>query len=781
MEGHIVSRPARLPRHLAIPVGISVLLVIVVGGFATAAYWEVRRVTVAAAEQHLKQVTTPLEAVLRPQRLDEVSRVAAQPEVEAYLRRGKAAPRAVADALTLLTRRDSLSTAVELWNLAGQRVLLVGRPLPRLDTTAAQALGASVTRAGAVGPLRALDSSLCFPVIAAVGPKTSPLGYVVHWRRIVSTPEPTRRLSELIGADAVLLLGNRSGDLWTDLSVPTPVASPPVRVGGDTGVLEYTRPGRGTYFATATPIGGTPWALVVAVPQDRVLAPAQAFLHRIGGVALFFIGAGVMGAMVLNRRIAVPERRNAETAIQEQAHLLDFAHVLVRDQDGTIRLWNTGAEQLYGWTKAEAVGQISHELLHTVFPEPLEHINAALERTGHWQGLLKHRPRDGRQITVASHWVLHRAASGTTSVLEVNNDITEQRRVEDLFRSVVAASPVGMIMVERTGERRIVLVNRQIESMFGYNAGELLGKSVDLLLPAQRGDHEQYRGDFFSPPEAGGMAAGRALYGIHKDGHRIPVEIGINTIERGTGTFVVASVLDITERKRGEDELRRSNEELERFALVASHDLQEPLRMVGSYVQLLGDRYQGKLDADADTFIAYARDAALQMQHLVADLLAFSRVDPRGGARVATDAQAVLDRALASLKLSIEDAGAVVTTDALPTLPADPGQLEHVFINLIGNALKFCGAQRPEVHVSAARQDDGWLFSVRDNGIGIDPQYFDRIFVMLQRLHARDVYPGTGIGLAITKRIVEGHGGRIWVDSQPGRGSTFFFTIPGRP
>jgi signal transduction histidine kinase len=234
---------------------------------------------------------------------------------------------------------------------------------------------------------------------------------------------------------------------------------------------------------------------------------------------------------------------------------------------------------------------------------------------------------------------------------------------------------------------------------------------------------------------------------------------------------------EIVVRRQVEDELRRSNEELERFAYVASHDLQEPLRMVGSYVQLLGKRYRGRLDADADEFIAYALDGALRMQRLIEDLLAYSRVGTRGAAFVSTDANAALDGALANLGLAIQESGASVTSERLPIVQADPGQLEHLFLNLISNALKFRGAEPPRVRVSVVRQGREWHFSIQDNGVGIEPQYFERIFVIFQRLHGREKYQGTGIGLAVAKKIVERHGGRIWVESTPDQGATFHFTL----
>lgn len=234
------------------------------------------------------------------------------------------------------------------------------------------------------------------------------------------------------------------------------------------------------------------------------------------------------------------------------------------------------------------------------------------------------------------------------------------------------------------------------------------------------------------------------------------------------------------ERQLAQADLERSNAELQQFAYVASHDLQEPLRMVASFVQLLEQGYGGQLDENAREYIAFAEEGATRMQRMIDDLLAYSRVGTRGQTFDLCDLNAALKQAQSDLKISMEKSQAEVTQDPLPAIKADRLQITQVFLNLLANAIKFCGEEPPRIHVSARSVEGAWEISVRDNGIGIEPRHFERIFVIFQRLNKRRDYPGTGIGLALCKRIVERHGGNIWVESQPGQGSTFYFTIPNR-
>jgi PAS domain S-box-containing protein len=357
-------------------------------------------------------------------------------------------------------------------------------------------------------------------------------------------------------------------------------------------------------------------------------------------------------------------------------------------------------------------------------------------------------------------------------------------QMEGRYRGLLEAAPDAMVVVNQNGE--IVLLNLQAEKQFGYRRDELLGQKVTNIIPD--GFAERLIADDLRSAEdalAQEIGTGIELIGLRKDKSEFPIELMLSPLESAEGILVTAAIRDITTRRAAAanllqkvEELNRSNEELAQFAYIASHDLQEPLRMVASYTQLLSRRYKGKLDSDADEFIAFAVDGASRMERLIRDLLAYSRVGTQGSDLRDIFSEDALQQALFNLRGAIEESGAVVTHDTLPAVLADETQLIQLFQNLVGNAIKYQGPGVPKVHIAAVmNRERRWTFSVRDNGLGIDPQYFEKIFGVFQRLHKREAFAGTGIGLAICKKIVEQHGDSISVESEPGLGSTFRFAL----
>lgn len=376
------------------------------------------------------------------------------------------------------------------------------------------------------------------------------------------------------------------------------------------------------------------------------------------------------------------------------------------------------------------------------------------------------------------------------------------RDSETRLRALIECASYAMVIAEPEG--RIVLVNGAAERLFGYPRAELLEKPDEILITDRdRARYRNYCREFTGNSLVPAVDAGLEMHGLRKDGTELPVEVKLSNLSTGGGMLICSSILDVTRRKRYEaalaqraaelegvnreliaysKELERSNADLQQFAYVASHDLQEPLRMVASYTELLAKRYADKLDENAREFIDFAVDGATRMQSLINDLLSYSRVQTQGHPLQRTDAEKALELSLKDLAHAVQENAANVTHDELPEVTADPTQLRQVFQNLIGNAIRFRREDLPpEIHISADRNARSWRFSVRDNGIGMEPGETSRIFTIFQRLHTRAEYPGTGIGLAICKRIVERHGGEIWVKSAPGEGSTFYFTIPDRP
>jgi PAS domain S-box-containing protein len=357
------------------------------------------------------------------------------------------------------------------------------------------------------------------------------------------------------------------------------------------------------------------------------------------------------------------------------------------------------------------------------------------------------------------------------------------RDSEERYRHTFDLAGSGIAHVGLDG--RFLRVNASLAEILGYPPQELVGRTVkEISHPEDRDVTDARRGRMHAGEVDAVHFEKRYL---RKDGLTIWADLTISPVRGPDGRtqYEIAIFEDITERKEAEEalraaheELKRSNAELEQFAYVASHDLQEPLRMVSSYTQLLQRRLGPGLDSDTSEFMGYIVDGAARMKQLIEDLLAYSRVGTRGKEFGPFACEDALGRALANLRAAIEETRAEVTHDALPAVEGDDAQVAQLFQNLVGNALKFRGREPPRVHVGVAARDGEWEFTVRDNGIGIEPQYFGRIFMVFQRLHSQGDYAGTGIGLAICKKVVERHGGSIWVESRPGEGSTFHFTLP---
>jgi PAS domain S-box-containing protein len=514
---------------------------------------------------------------------------------------------------------------------------------------------------------------------------------------------------------------------------------------------------------------------------DHVLA-AQVFLS----VAVF--SALVAAAVAAEWQCSEQALRDSETRFRTMAETMPIPVVIGRLTDGSILYANAACRALVDVLPAAPGSRKTTDF----FADPAERqqILEALRNQGSIHNYeIRIKKADG-----TPRWVLSSSQIGTfngePAVLSGLYDLTERKRMEEelrrsekLLKDLI--NNTSAIIHIKSAEGRYLLVNTQFETVYHTTNEQMIGKTAHDVLPRELADRLH----------AIDMQVLQSRQAVHKeeyaqrpDGRHTYIVLKFPLLDASGMPYAICGIsTDITERKEMEEALRRtatdlahSNADLEQFAYVASHDLQEPLRAIAGCLQLLQQRYIERLDTRGAEYIRHAVEGAGRMRTLIQDLLAYSRVTTHGDALTPTDCTTVLKQALANLKVAIEESSAVVTHPPLPTVPGDATQLLQVFQNLVGNAIKFRAAAPPAIHISAECHEDAWRFAVRDNGIGIEPQYAERIFVLFQRLHTRVEYPGTGIGLALCQKIVERHGGRIWVESALGQGATFFFTIPRR-
>ena len=628
---------------------------------------------------------------------------------------------------------------------------------------------------------------------------------------------------------------------------------------------------------------------------------------------------------VQDRRELELNLRISESMYREHAELLELTHdaIFVRSLEKKILYWNRAAERLYGWQREEVRGRITREFLHTIFPKPLEEIQAEVFEKGYWEGELVHTRRDGTPITVSSRWALRVDAAGKPiSILESNRDISHRKQEEQKFRDLLESAPDAIVIVNEQG--RIVLTNAQTEKLFGYPRHELLDQPVEILVPHRfHGEHAGHRENYAQSPRPRAMGADLELYGCRKDGTEFPVEISLSPLETAEGKLISSAIRDVSDRRQAAEALKASeerlqlaleaaqlgvwdldltndrafrslrhdqifgydslqpewgvqiaikhmvpedreqfqssfaqalttntfsaefrvksardgsthwafaqgrvyrdengkpvrmmgvvsdttarkqaeelverhrqelarsnadlaaaNQELEAFSYSVSHDLRAPLRHIDGFARILKEEHATELSEEAQRYLDRVLHGANHMGHLVDDLLNLAKIGRRDLARQRTKLDLLVREALADLP-GTENRSVEWRVEPLPEVECDPGLLKLVFNNLLGNALKFTRSRQPAViEIGKSEAAGPTTIFVRDNGLGFDPKYADKLFGVFQRLHRQEDFEGTGVGLATVQRIVRKHGGEVWAESEVDRGATFFFSLGARP
>lgn len=488
----------------------------------------------------------------------------------------------------------------------------------------------------------------------------------------------------------------------------------------------------------------------------------------------------------------ITEIKKAESEIQRLANVVESSNdsIITRSIEGNILSWNKGVEHTYGYTAKEVLEKnISIIIPPSLKEEENELIeNIKAKKTIHENYETTRITKNGKIINVSvTISPIYDTLGNLVAISTISRDITENKKAAKKLelankynRSLLEASLDPLVTIGADG--KITDVNHSTKTVTGRNGDELIGTDFSDYFTEPQKAREGYEKVFHD-----GFVRDYPLEVKNKNGNTTPVlyNASVYRDESGEVIGVFAAARDITELKEAEDDLKlklnelsRSNAELEQFAYVSSHDLQEPLRMIASYLQLLERKYKGKLDDKADKYIHFSVDGATRMQNLINDLLDFSRVTTQAKELHPTELEPIFKEVLSNLEVSINKNKAIISHDSLPVVMADKIQIAQVFQNLINNAIKFHSEDLPKINISVKKEKNHWLFAVKDNGIGINPTHSDKIFEVFKRLNKKRDYPGTGIGLAICKKIVERHGGRIWVESELGKCSIFYFTLP---
>ena len=469
------------------------------------------------------------------------------------------------------------------------------------------------------------------------------------------------------------------------------------------------------------------------------------------------------------------------TYLQQLLHIAPDAMIISNEQ-GRIILVNRQAETLFGYQPGEILNQpieilIPEEFRNTHILHRDRYITEPRTRPMGEGFQLYGLRKDNTRFPVEISLSPINTETGLMVAAAVR-DITLIRKSEQKFRSLLDAAPDAIVIVDRNG--KIQMVNLQTEKLFGYKREEMIGKEVEILLPREvAGKHLVHREAYIQSPKVRSMGSGLELHAVRKNGTQFPVEISLSPLDTEDGILISAAVRDITERKRLESELRKSNEEIEAFTYSVSHDLRAPLRGIIGYTTILSEDYGPQLDEEGKRITAAIISNTQKMGHLIDDLLAFSRLNKQELAKTRVNSRELVSEVINALNRGPENPGLQWNIGELPDVQADQNTIRQVWINLIQNAVKYSGkSPSPQISVSGYRQPQRIVFEVRDNGVGFDQKYSHKLFKVFQRLHSQDEFEGTGVGLALVHKIIQRHGGEVWAESEVGKGARFFFSLP---